>query len=193
LDINQLCNPDTKSLRDLWWAAQESWLKMYGSSFPIAAALHGHTIAGGCMLALSCEYRVMVPNYKFGINEIQVGVEVPQIIIGTMGKLVSPRELELALLTGKLYTTEEAQKVGLVDELAVDKDDTLKKCVAFLDRFKSIPPNARSLTKQRLKKQELDMIRNNREQDIENFVKSVQNPEAQQVVKMYMQSLKNKN
>ncbi|KAG5675603.1 hypothetical protein PVAND_005495 [Polypedilum vanderplanki] len=192
LDINQLYNPDPNELRELASAIYECWLKLYGSSFPTAAALNGHTIAGGCFLAISADYRVMCSNFKFGINEIKVGVEVPKIIIKTMERLMPRRELELALTCGKLYSTEEALKVGLIDEIANDKNESIQKSENFLNLFKNVPFHARSVTKQRMRKSELDFVRKNLEHNVRYFVKSVMNNEAQEAIKLYLHALKNK-
>lgn len=135
----------------------------------------------------------MVSNFKIGINELHVGIVVPRILIEVAKKLLSRREAEIALTTGKLYTTEEALSIGLVDEIAIDKADALKKCETFLSRFKAIPPNARTATKRLIRKDEIDYMKNQKSQDIDDFVKSVMNPEAQNMIKLYLDTLKNKN
>jgi 3,2-trans-enoyl-CoA isomerase len=182
-----------EQLRELWTSVQNVWLKLYGSSFPIVAAINGHCIAGGCFLALSCEYRVMIAKHKIGLNEIQVGVSVPEIIGLLVKTLVSDRQAELLLMTGKIYSTENAKIIGIVDEITDNKDETFAASINFLNRYKNIPFEARKITKNMLRKNELDFMRNHREKDLNNFVKSVINPETQSAIKFYLESLKKRN
>lgn len=95
----------------------------------------------------------MVKNYNIGLNETKLGIVAPFWFISSMKNAISARESELALTSGKLYTTEEAFKIGLVDEIAVDKDDALARAEKFFKRFAGIHPLARALTKQLLRGQ----------------------------------------
>jgi 3,2-trans-enoyl-CoA isomerase len=69
--------PNEERFHKFWYLFQDVWIKLYGSSFPTAAAIIGHSPAGGCLLAISCEYRVMLPNFIIGLNETKVGIIVP--------------------------------------------------------------------------------------------------------------------
>lgn len=77
---------------------------------------------------------------------------MPAPIIKTMQSILSTRQSEIAILNGTLFTTEEALKVGLVDEIASDKSDAIIKCEKYLNRLKRIPPNARGKTKQNIRR-----------------------------------------
>ncbi|KAG8236576.1 hypothetical protein J437_LFUL015762 [Ladona fulva] len=78
LDIKEMCKPKPDRIKAFWTALQGVWLKLYGSSFPTVAAINGHSPAGGCLLAVCCEYRVMVgPSYRIGPNETQLGIVIP--------------------------------------------------------------------------------------------------------------------
>jgi Delta3-Delta2-enoyl-CoA isomerase len=192
LDITELNNPDPQKLREFWTAGQDCFLKLHGSSFPVAAALNGHTIAAGCFSAMCCEYRVMVPGYKIGANEVTFGVPVPRLLINVLSTLLSKRDAEFAAITGKLYSTEEALSIGFIDEIAKDKAEAIAKCEAFITRFKKTPPLARGITKQFVRNKELEYIQNNREKDLNEFVQSILNPESQQSIKTYYETLSKK-
>lgn len=69
-------------------------------------------MAGGCFLAISCEYRVMCPDFKIGLNETRLGLVVPKFLSASMRNTISKREAEKALTLGTLYSTEEARKVS---------------------------------------------------------------------------------
>lgn len=60
LDIRAFYKPDVEMLARYWTAVQEMWLALYTTQLATVAAISGHSPAGGCMLALSCDYRIMV-------------------------------------------------------------------------------------------------------------------------------------
>lgn len=115
---------------------------------------------------------------------------MPYPIILTMRSVISSHQTEKAILSGKLFSTEEALKVGLIDAVANDKEDAIRKCEEFLNRFKKIPPHARGQTKLIMRKPDIDAIVNNREKDIEDFVKSICSPEAQHSFESFLNTLK---
>lgn len=134
----------------------------------------------------------MVENYKIGINEILVGVTVPRLIIELMKTILEIRHAEKTLLLGTIYSSQDALKIGMIDELAVDKNDAIKKCEVFLQKFNKIPPKARSNTKNLVRNAVLDYMHTQRKKDLEEFVASVMCEEAQTAIKIYLESLSKK-
>jgi enoyl-CoA hydratase/carnithine racemase len=89
----------------------------------VVAALNGHTIAGGCMLAIACDYRIMVQDdAKISLNEINFGSSVFAGSVEMMKLWLGQRNAESALLSGAMYSAEQAFEIGLIDEV-VSKDD----------------------------------------------------------------------
>lgn len=193
LDIMEMYKPKESRLREFWSTLQDVWLKLYGSPFPTAAAINGHSPAGGCLLAMSCEYRVMCPGFSIGLNETQLGIIAPTWFQATMNNVLPRRTTEMALTMGRMFTTDEALKIGLIDELATDKNDAIAKSSAFLGKFRKIPPMARALTKQAFRSQAINDLDANRDQDIQMFVFAVTQPKVQQSLEVYLDALKNKN
>ncbi|KAJ0178159.1 hypothetical protein K1T71_005982 [Dendrolimus kikuchii] len=193
LDIMEMYKPDLKRADAFWSTLQEVWIKLFGSKFPTAAAINGHAPAGGCMLSMSCEYRVMV-NGKFiiGINETALGIVAPRWFMDTMCNTISKREGELILTLGKLFPVEEALNVGIIDETATDKTDAVEKCRKFIKKFDRIPPLARTVTKQKFREAPLAWLHQNRRQDTDEFLALLKNPKVQESLEMYFQMLKQK-
>uniref|UniRef100_A0A182NNP0 Enoyl-CoA delta isomerase 1, mitochondrial n=1 Tax=Anopheles dirus TaxID=7168 RepID=A0A182NNP0_9DIPT len=192
LDIMEMYKPNQDRLRAFWSTLQDVWFKLYGSPFPTAAAINGHAPAGGCLLSLCCEYRVMCPNYTIGLNETQLGIVAPTWFQASLRNTISRRESELALTLGKMYTTDEALKVGLVDEVAENKEKALEQATNFLNRFRKISPMARAMTKQALRSKDIVELEDNRSQDIDLFVYAVNQPNVQKGLEVYLESLKKK-
>ncbi|XP_017780308.1 PREDICTED: enoyl-CoA delta isomerase 1, mitochondrial-like [Nicrophorus vespilloides] len=193
LDIMEMYKPQEEKCKKFWTTLQDTWLKLYGSSFPTAAAINGHSPAGGCLLSMCCEYRVMVNNFTIGLNETQLGIVAPKWFIASMQNTMSKRDAEIALTSGRLFTTEEALKVGLVDEIASDKEDALAKAEKFFARFAKVNPLARQLTKASLRGEDLQDLLDNKETDVDLFWFSVSQPMVQKSLDKYIEALKKKS
>ncbi len=91
---------------------------------PIVAALNGHTIAGGCMLATACDVRIMATGKgKISLNEITFGAPVFGGSAEMLRFWVGSRNAQSILYSGAMYSAEEAFGLGLVDQ--VSSEDTL--------------------------------------------------------------------
>lgn len=192
LDIMEMYKPKQDRMKQFWSTLQDVWFKLYGSPFPTVAVINGHSPAGGCLLAMCCEYRVMLPKFSIGLNETQLGIVAPTWFQATMRNTLSRRDAELALTLGTLFSTEEALKVGLIDEVAASKEEGIAKANAFLDRFKKISPQARSMTKQALRSKDIMELEDNRSQDVDLFVFAVTQPKVQKGLEVYLEALKQK-
>lgn len=89
---------------------------------PVVAALNGHTIAGGCMLALACDNRVMADGKgKISLNEIAFG---SMVFAGSTEMLrfwVGSANATKVLYSGAMYSAEDAMRVGLVDSVLAEE------------------------------------------------------------------------
>ncbi|XP_034939747.1 enoyl-CoA delta isomerase 1, mitochondrial-like isoform X2 [Chelonus insularis] len=194
LDIMEMYKPDMKRARQFWEELQETWLTLYGLGIPTAAAINGACPAGGCLMAMSCEYRVFVNGkHTMGLNETKLGIVAPtwfkDVYISTIGY----RRAELALLQGALFLPQQALEINLVDEIASNKEDALTKCQKFIDSFSKIPAIGRRATKLSLRDGIMNKLKKNRESDVNVFLKYLENPFVQKGLDLYIQSLKKKN
>ncbi len=83
---------------------------------PTVAAMNGHAFAGGAFLALSCDYRVMREDRGwFSVSEVDVGVPIPQAMMGILRGKLQPNTARDAVFTGKRYTADEAVAAGIAD------------------------------------------------------------------------------
>lgn len=80
------------------------------------AAVNGPAIAGGTGLALLCDFTLAVPDAKFGYTEVRIGF-VPAIVSTFLLRQVGEKQGRDLLLTGRIFGTEEAAKLGLVNEV----------------------------------------------------------------------------
>ena len=88
---------------------------------PIVAALNGHAIAGGCMLATACDLRLMVTGKaKISLNEITFGAPVPAGSVEMLRYCVGTSNAQSILYSGAMYSAEEAFQLGLVDQVSTE-------------------------------------------------------------------------
>ncbi|NWH16438.1 ECI1 isomerase, partial [Grus americana] len=193
LDITEMCGKSTEHYAEFWRAVQEMWLQLYGSNMVTVAAVNGSSPAGGCLLALSCDYRIMVENPKFsiGLNEAQLGIVAPFWFKDTFVNIVGHRVAERSLQLGSLHAAPEALRFGLVDEL-VAEEKLQEKAAAVMAQWLALPDHARQLTKSMMRKAMLDRLVAHREEDIQNFISFISKESIQKSLRMYMEMLKKK-
>lgn len=101
---------------------------------PVVAALNGHTVAGGLMLALACDRRIMAGGKgKVALNEIAFGSSVLAGSVEMLRFAVGNRNAEEVLYTGAMYLPEEALRLGLVDEVCSGEELLWKAMAAARD------------------------------------------------------------
>jgi len=122
------------------------------SPVPIVAAITGHSPAGGAVLAIFCDYRVMARSidpakpFRIGLNEVQVGLSVPANIQFGLQRLVGTYRAERLMVAGAMLDPDEALRVGFVDELDAI-DGVVPRAIAWLQELLRLPPQAMATTR----------------------------------------------
>ncbi|MEO6982014.1 MAG: enoyl-CoA hydratase-related protein, partial [Edaphobacter sp.] len=89
---------------------------LYELSKPTIAVVHGAAIAGGTGLATICDFTLAVPGAKFGYTEARIGF-VPALVSAFLTLQIGDKRARDLLLTGRLFASEEARHLGLVNEV----------------------------------------------------------------------------
>ncbi|XP_022531622.1 enoyl-CoA delta isomerase 1, mitochondrial [Astyanax mexicanus] len=191
LDIMDMYGTTPEHRTAFWKALQELWLKVYGSGKIVVAAINGASPAGGCLMALSCDYRIMIdnPKYKIGINETKLGIVAPFWFKDCLENTVGYRMSEMSVQYGILYNSAEALKIGLVDQL-VPEDKLISTATETMIKWFAIPDYARQISKAMVRKATMDKMLAGREADITNFVTFTNKDSIQKSLGMYMEMLK---
>lgn len=153
----------------------------------------GHAIALGCVLSAACEYRVMLPGFSIGIHATKFGYVVPHFILISYLSVLPRRIAERALLQGKLFSTEEALNVNLVDEVVDSKVEALCKCAEFINSFKHTQPAARALTKKQFRAQDVQVLINDPEGQLREALDYINKPLFQEGLGEHLRNLKGKD
>lgn len=94
----------------------EMFRRLYDFPLPTIAAVNGAAIAGGTGLATMCDFTLAVPEAKFGYTEVRIGF-VPAIVSSILVWQVGHKIARDLLLSGRLFDTNEAHRLGLVNEV----------------------------------------------------------------------------
>ena len=129
-----------------------SW---YGFPRPVVAAVNGHAIAGGLILAMCADYRVASTEGKYGVTELKAGVGYPAVAMAVVrAELHAPAARRL-VLGADLVGAKEAVEAGAFDEVA-EPDQVLHRATEVARELSLLPPEAYARVKQQLRGPVLD-------------------------------------
>lgn len=122
LDLPALIQFNRREMSRFWDDFDQAVLDLYCLPLPTAAAIAGHATAGGTILALSADYRLIAAGRKLmGLNEITIGVPVPFLAALMLRQVVGDRAARDLQYTGDLIHPETAKSVGLVDDIGPEE------------------------------------------------------------------------
>ncbi|MCX2573460.1 enoyl-CoA hydratase/isomerase family protein [Pedobacter sandarakinus] len=159
---------------------------------PMVAAISGHSPAGGCVIALACDARVMAEGqYIIGLNEVPVGIIVPNSIFQLYAFWLGKAEATRSLLTGKLYNPEEALKVGLVDEL-VKTESLLTAAERKIKKFMELESNTWSQSKLNIRQDLIAVMKADQTETLEKMLAQWWSPTTRHILKTILANLQRK-
>ncbi len=141
LDFPMLLDRPRTEIAALFRGLLESVRRMLVYPKPEVYALNGHTLAGGCILALTGEYRIMAEGAAYGLVEIDVGMAVPASVAAMLEHTLGPRLAARVLVGGECYAAEQALHLGLVDEV-VERRRLMERAVDHARFLGGKPPEA---------------------------------------------------
>ena len=118
---------------------------------PVVAAINGHAMAGGCLLACAADRRLMARDtVRIGVTELLVGVVFPPVAMEIMRHAVAPEHFEEAVLSGTTYLPAEAQERALVHAV-VEPAVLLERALDAARTLATLSPAAFAFTKQQMR------------------------------------------
>ena len=189
LDVPLLLGLDRTAVGELWRKLYALLRALAGSPIPIAAAITGHAPAGGTVLLLFCDWRVMAQGeFKVGLNEVQVGIPLPPIIVGALSRQVGSREAERLAVGGLLISPEEALGNGLVDELA-QPDQVIERSLAWCQRLLALPSEAMLATRREARADLVALFERDLEGELQQVITGWWNPETQSTLHVLVEKM----
>jgi enoyl-CoA hydratase/carnithine racemase len=122
LDLKEVASLDVAGMKRFLVLVEELMRRIFDHPSPTVACVNGHAIAGGCVMTLCCDHRVMTTDERarIGLNEVALGLVFPSMLFRIVQHRVPPRALHEVTLRAGLHAPKDALRLGLVDELAED-------------------------------------------------------------------------
>ena len=155
LDLKVAPTLDADGQRAMVTGVNSIFAAWYGFPAPVVAAVNGHAIAGGLILALCADYRVGSSEGKYGVTEVKAGVGYPAVAMAVVrAELHGPAARRL-VLGADLVDAKAALEAGALDEVA-EPDDVLHRATEVARNLSMLPSDAYARTKQQLRRPVLD-------------------------------------
>ena len=139
-------------LRDFLPALTSAMERLFFFPKPVVAAVNGHAIAGGCVLACACDRRLMARGpATIGVTELLVGVPFPSIALEVMRFALPSQHFQEALYTGRTWGVDEALRRGFIDDI-VEAPALLERACAVASTLAAIPSPTFRLTKEDIRR-----------------------------------------
>jgi enoyl-CoA hydratase len=155
VDLQRLADGGESYVREFLPALSAAFLAIFDHPGPVVAAVNGHAIAGGCVIAAACDLRLMAQG-RIGLAELSVGVSFPASAMEIMRHAAGPAAGRL-VLTAELLDAEQAQAIGLVHDIG-KPDALLDSALDQAQKMARIPADVFSFSKRQLQQPARDRI-----------------------------------
>ncbi|MGD8471631.1 MAG: enoyl-CoA hydratase/isomerase family protein [Desulfobacterales bacterium] len=140
LDLPTLLRLDRPDMVEFYRRFNQAVLDLYTLPIPTACAIDGHATAGGAIIALSSDFRFISSGRKFiGFNEVKIGVPVPYLADLILRQITGDRYATELMFTGEFVEPQQAQKIGLIDEV-ISSENLEERAVAKILELAALPP-----------------------------------------------------
>ena len=191
LDLVALSSYDRGSMERFMMAFAVAVWALYGLPKPVVAAVGGAAVAGGCILALTADHRVLRRGAPIGLNEVKVGVPLPWSVTRLLRATVHAPALGRIALLGRNFTDTEAVDLGLADEV-IEAEGFEAACLARLEEFADKDPLALATTKAWLRESVLVEMMTHEAERVQGFLDGWFSPGTQERIRATVASLQSK-
>jgi enoyl-CoA hydratase/carnithine racemase len=135
LDLKALQAAGPSGIEEIVEALNNACKSLAKSPVPVAAAISGHAPAGGMVLSLFCDYRVMADGeFSIGLNEVRLKIPIPPLAMVALEQVVGLRNAKIFSNEGDFHTPQQAQEMGLIDEI-VSADQLIQQASSKLAKL----------------------------------------------------------
>ncbi len=158
VDLPRLIEGGVPYIREFLPALNEMLAAVFSYPKPVVAAINGHAIAGGCVLACAADRRLMAKEAgRIGVTELLVGVPFPAAAMEIMRNATAPQYFELGIFSGATFTPEEAAVRGLIDEI-VEPEELQPRALSAAMALAALSPEAFALSKRQTRQPSLERL-----------------------------------
>lgn len=164
---------------------------LYEMRKPVVAAVGGAAVAGGCILAMTADYRVLKRGAAIGLNEVKVGVPLPWSVTALLRASVPAPALARVALLGRNFSDEEAVSAGLADEIR-PAEGFEESCLSRLQEFAEKDAFALGTTKAWLREATLRETRAQEDEHLARFLDGWFSPATQERIRSTVAALQSR-
>jgi enoyl-CoA hydratase/carnithine racemase len=192
LDLIELYGYDEAQMKT-FWAKFLDFIKILTSfKKPLISAISGHSPAGGCVLAICSDYRVMAEgDYIIGLNEVPVGIIVPDSIFELYAFWIGKANAYRNLLEGKLMGSAEAKSIGLIDATS-SIDSLMTVALKKMSVYLQFEQNTWQQSKLSLRKALIAKMNEDQTETLEKVLKQWWSPSTRSILKTIIDNLQGK-
>jgi enoyl-CoA hydratase len=162
VDLPRAAEGGPKYLRKLVLAADEMFEELFMHPKPVIAAINGHAIAGGCVLACCADFRVLARDVgRMGVPELLVGLPFPAFALEVLRATTSPMHFPKFTASGETFDTGGALENGFADE-AADAGQLMARALEKAEQLAAIRPEAFRVNKLHVRAPAKQILRNDR-------------------------------
>jgi enoyl-CoA hydratase len=191
LDLVSLVELDREAMERFMERFASTVWTLYGLEKPVVAAVGGAAVAGGCILALTADHRVLRRGAAIGLNEVRIGVPLPWSVTVLLRASVPAPALSRIALLGRNFADEEAVAAGLADELA-PAEGFEEACLARLSEFADKDWRALAATKRWLREPVIEDMKEHEPERVRTFLDGWFSPTTQERIRTTIASLAKK-
>ncbi len=192
LDIVELYDKDKEYMKNFWILFSNLLLKIYSYPKLVFSAISGHSPAGGTVISIMTDYRIMVKGkYVIGLNEVAVGLTMPVLIGKVFQSLLGIRTAEKMTLLGELVDPIRAHQIGLVDELVIS-EDLIRRTKQEMISWLQLPFDKQIKSKLSLRSDIITIMQKNISANSDNFIDSWFSKECRDTMKMIINKISKK-
>lgn len=179
LDLNEVPTLDEDGLRTLFSRFEGVVGPILTADVPVIAALDGFAIAGGAIIALSCDYRIAAPEAEIGATEFEVGIPFPPTDLDLFTERLPTATIRQTVLNPRRTSGEEALRLGWVDEIA---DDPVATAVEATDRVGGVNAAAFRDLKRQLNEDIVETWEDFEDEEMEDYIEMLNSKQTQQAI-----------
>lgn len=157
VDLKRLAREPLEYLDRFLPAIRRVFRQAFEFPKPLVGAIQGHALAGGCVLACGCDYRIANQESKIGMPELRVGLPLPPEGIEILRFVASSQHLQRIVTSGRTYIGPAAVEAGLVDE-SLPPDQVLTRARTIAQELARIPASVFGLSKRQIRQPILERI-----------------------------------
>jgi enoyl-CoA hydratase len=144
--------------KELVRGGAELLARLYGFPLPVCLACTGHALGMGGLLLLAADIRFGADgDYKIGLNEVAIGMTMPEFGVVLASDRLSKRHLTRSLVLAEIYSPADGVDAGFLDRV-MPAESLLGETLAHAEQLSTLHTRSHTGTKRALRQSAIDRL-----------------------------------